>query len=218
MPRFSARLSARPTAQSLAPLNLSTAHDPDVLQFVERLSGQDVRTCYQCGKCAAGCPLATAMDLAPQQIIRALQLGQPDLALDSDTLWLCVSCQTCMARCPCEVDLPRLMDALRVWAIANGRLPAQREIAQFHRVFLKSIELTGRVYEVGLTGGYNLTSGHMFTGFDLALPMVRKGKIKPLPQRVRARTEVAGIFRRAEELRAREARPAGTDAEGGAKP
>ncbi len=141
MPRFAASLSARPAAQSSAPLNLSTAHDPDLLQFVERISGQDVRACYQCGKCAAGCPLAPAMDLPPQQVIRALQLGQPDLALDSDTLWLCVSCQTCVTRCPCEVDLPRLMDALRVWAIARGRLPAQREIAQFHRVFLILKEL-----------------------------------------------------------------------------
>ncbi len=218
MPRFAASLSARPAAQSSAPLNLSTAHDPDLLQFVERISGQDVRACYQCGKCAAGCPLASAMDLPPQQVIRALQLGQPDLALDSDTLWLCVSCQTCVTRCPCEVDLPRLMDALRVWAIANGRLPAQREVAQFHRVFLKSIELSGRIYEVGLTGGYNVTSGHLFNGFDLALPLIRKGKIKPLPQRVRAQAEIAGIFRRAEEVRTREARPAMTDAKGEERP
>ncbi|MFZ1238119.1 MAG: 4Fe-4S dicluster domain-containing protein, partial [Anaerolineae bacterium] len=160
--------------------------------------------CYQCAKCAAGCPLAAAMDLAPQQIIRALQLGQPDLALHSQTLWLCVGCQTCATRCPCNVELPRIMDALRLWAETHGPQPTPRDIPTFHHVFLKSVELTGRAYEIGLIGGYNLLSRHLLSGFDLAPPMLRRGKIKLLPQRVRARREIAGIFRRADEVRRRQ--------------
>jgi len=147
------------------------------------------------------------MDLQPQQILRALQLGQTDLIFASDTLWLCVSCQTCVTRCPCEVDLPRVMDALRSWAIVHHHAASQREVVAFQRTFIKSIELTGRVYEVGLIGGYNVTSGHLFSSFDLAAPMVLKGKIKPLPKRVKAMDEVAGIFRRAREVQEREAQP-----------
>jgi len=173
----------------------------EAIDFVERVSGQTLAACYQCAKCAAGCPLAAAMDLAPQQIIRALQLGQPDLALHSQTLWLCVGCQTCATRCPCNVELPRIMDALRLWAEAHGPRPTPPDIPTFHHVFLKSVELTGRAYEIGLIGGYNVLSRHLLSGFDLAPPMLRKGKIKPLPQRVQARAEIAGIFRRAAEVR-----------------
>jgi heterodisulfide reductase subunit C len=176
----------------------------EIRTFVERMSGQLLRECYQCGKCAAGCPLGRVVDLSPQQILRALQLGQPELALDSKALWLCVGCQTCVTRCPCEVDLPRVMDALRAWATMEGRGAALREAPIFHRVFLKSIELTGRAYEAGLTGAYNLLSRHFFATTDLALPMILRGKIKPFPRRIRARAEVAGIFERAAALRERE--------------
>jgi heterodisulfide reductase subunit C len=174
----------------------------DVIRFVETASGQTLRDCYQCSKCAAGCPLGRAVDLSPQQIIRALQLGQIDVALDSRGLWMCVGCQTCVTRCPCEFDLPRVMDALRTYALATRHPVALREVAVFHQVFLKSIELLGRVYEVGLIGGYNTLSGHLFDSLDLGLPMFVRGKIKPIPQHVKARSEVAAIFERAEAKRA----------------
>jgi heterodisulfide reductase subunit C len=183
---------------------LDAAAAREVVAFVEAASGQSLCECYQCAKCAAGCPLGRAVDLSPQQIIRALQLGRADLALDSRGLWLCVGCQTCVTRCPCQVDLPRVMDALRTYALATRHPVAIGEVAVFHKVFLKSIELLGRVYEVGLIGGYNTLSGHLFDSVDLGWPMLLRGKIKPLPQRVRARREVAAIFERAEARRARE--------------
>jgi heterodisulfide reductase subunit C2 len=195
----------------------SPASAQDVTRFVEQMSGQVLRECYQCAKCAAGCPLGRAVDLSPQQLVRALQLGQADVALDSKALWLCVGCQTCATRCPCEVDVPRVMDALRAWALASGRTAAEREVTTFHRVFLKTVEMMGRVYEVGLIGGYNLLSGHLFDSLDLGWPMVRRGKIRPFPARVRARAEVAAIFERAERVRARE-RNAAQEAARGATP
>jgi heterodisulfide reductase subunit C len=177
----------------------------EVVAFVEATSGQKLRECYQCSKCAAGCPLGRAVDLSPQQIIRALQLGQADLALDSRGLWMCVGCQACVTRCPCEIDLPRVMDALRAYALATHRPAALREVGVFHRVFLESIKRLGRVYEIGLIGGYNMLSGHLFDSMDLGWPMLVRGKVKPLPPRVRARREVAAIFARAEARRAKEA-------------
>jgi heterodisulfide reductase subunit C len=197
-------------------LRLPSPAFSEVVAFVEAVSGQALHDCYQCGKCAAGCPLGRATDLSPQQVIRALQLGQSDVALDSRGLWLCVGCQTCVTRCPCEIDLPRVMDALRVWAMANGRRATQREVPIFHRVFLKTVELFGRAYEVGLIGGFNTLSGHLFGSADLGWPMFVRGKLKPIPNRTRARNEVAAIFKRAEVLRARECAVA-RDAEGGAR-
>jgi heterodisulfide reductase subunit C len=186
------------------PLRLAPFASSGVLAFVSATSGQTLNDCYQCGKCAAGCPLARATDLSPQQVIRALQLGQPDVALDSRAIWLCVGCQTCVTRCPCEIDLPRVMDALRVWAMANQRHATQREVPIFHRVFLKSVQLLGRAYEVGVVGGFNTFSGHFFGSADLGWPMFVRGKLKPIPQHIRGRAEVAAIFQRAEAMRGRE--------------
>jgi heterodisulfide reductase subunit C len=96
------------------------------------------------------------------------------------------------------------MDALRAYALATRRPAALREVTVFHSVFLESIKRLGRVYEVGLIGGYNTLSGHLFDSVDLAWPMLVRGKVKPLPPRVRARRDVTAIFERAEARRARD--------------
>jgi heterodisulfide reductase subunit C len=94
--------------------------EEDVIAEIKAISGEDVRACYQCGKCTAGCPLATAMDLMPNQIIRLLQLGEHEQVLKSGTIWQCASCLTCAARCPKEVDPARVMDALRTILMRQG--------------------------------------------------------------------------------------------------
>jgi heterodisulfide reductase subunit C len=89
----------------------------DLVRRVEEISGQDLLACYQCGECSAGCPVAFAMDMLPSQVIRLVQLGQVEEALDSETIWFCAACQTCYARCPKGVDLSRIMEALREIAL-----------------------------------------------------------------------------------------------------
>ena len=86
---------------------------------VEEISGQDLLACNQCGKCSAGCPIVAEMDLLPSQVIRMAQLGMEEV-LESNTVWICASCLTCVARCPKGVDLPRLMEALRQVALRQG--------------------------------------------------------------------------------------------------
>ena len=79
---------------------------------VEELSGENVFACYQCGMCSAGCPLTEEMDRLPSQVIRDLQLDDPEL-LESNAMWVCASCLACEVRCPKGVDLAKLMEALR---------------------------------------------------------------------------------------------------------
>jgi heterodisulfide reductase subunit C len=86
----------------------------DFVQEIEKLSDQNVMSCYQCGKCSAGCPTASAMDLLPNQIIRLVQLGQEEDLIRSKTIWLCASCFTCEARCPKGIDVSKLLEAVRV--------------------------------------------------------------------------------------------------------
>ncbi len=94
--------------------------EDDVIAAIKEISGEDVRACYQCGKCTAGCPLAASMDLMPNQILRLLQLGEYEPVLQSRTIWQCASCLTCAARCPKEVDPARVMDALRTILMRQG--------------------------------------------------------------------------------------------------
>ena len=92
----------------------------DLVRRIEEISGQDLLACYQCGACSAGCPVAFAMDMLPSQVIRLVQLGQVEEALESETIWFCAACQTCYARCPKGVDLSRIMEALREIALQRG--------------------------------------------------------------------------------------------------
>ncbi len=86
--------------------------DPFVAK-VEELSGQNLLACYQCGKCSAGCPAVSEMDILPNQIIRYAQLGFKDELLRSKSIWICASCFTCNARCPKGINIAEVIEAIR---------------------------------------------------------------------------------------------------------
>jgi len=92
----------------------------DFVKKVEEISGETLPSCYQCGKCSAGCPMSSAMDLMPNQIVRLVQLGLEDDIANSKTIWLCASCLTCAVRCPRGVDLAKIMEALRLLTLREN--------------------------------------------------------------------------------------------------
>ena len=99
-------------------ISIDKVRGPFVRQ-VEEISGQNLLACNQCGKCSAGCPVVAAMDILPSQVIRMAQLGMEEV-LESNTIWICASCLTCVTRCPKGVDVPRLMEALRQVSLRKG--------------------------------------------------------------------------------------------------
>ncbi|MBF0207703.1 MAG: 4Fe-4S dicluster domain-containing protein, partial [Oligoflexia bacterium] len=74
---------------------------------------KEAAKCYQCGKCFAGCPLSSVMELSPTQIMRLLQIGEIEKVLQANTLWVCVACETCESRCPQQIKLVHHWDVLR---------------------------------------------------------------------------------------------------------
>jgi len=177
-------------------LNFSRAA-ADGAQFVkevERLSGQRLTNCYQCGKCTAGCPLAFSMDLMPHQVIRLIQLGLREEALDNRAVWLCSTCATCSTRCPRNVDLAGLMDALRIMARREGRTGKGAGAALFHHIFLDSVRRHGRAHELGIGLKHNLRTGKLFKDSDLARGLLVRGRLRFRPSRIKGAAEVSRIF------------------------
>ncbi len=94
-------------------ITMRAGSGPDeLLHKVEVLSEQHLANCYQCGTCAATCPLAAQMDLLPDMLIRHLLFGLPGV-LERRTLWVCVGCESCTDRCPRGIDVARIIEALR---------------------------------------------------------------------------------------------------------
>ncbi len=157
---------------------------------------QDVSLCYQCGKCSAGCPVRYYMDIAPNKVVRLIQLGFYEDALNSDTPWLCAGCLTCSTRCPKEFDLAKFMDAVREIAIEKGVDIKQKNIIKFHKAFLDQIKSHGRAYEVGLVAEYKMKTMDLFQDVDSAPGMYFKGKLGLLPHNIKDRKGVKSIFKK----------------------
>jgi heterodisulfide reductase subunit B len=132
-------------------------------------------------------------DLAPNQIMRAAQLGMEDLIIDSKSPWLCASCQTCTTRCPQGIDIAKVMDFIVGEALATGVEPKVPEIALFNKVFLRDVDILGRSYELGLTLEMNMRTRQPFKDVGFGLNMIRHRKINFLPKIVRTRKRKAPI-------------------------
>jgi heterodisulfide reductase subunit C len=134
------------------------------------------------------------MDFLPHQVLRLLQLGKKDKVLGCRTIWLCASCQTCTTRCPKQVDLARVMDALRELALKEGRASQEKDTVAFQKIFLDWVRRTGRQFEGGLVGEYKLRTGHFFQDLDAAPKMM--GKLRKIPHRIRGQKAVEKIFKK----------------------
>ena len=150
-------------------------------KLIEKETGENVYLCYQCVKCTSGCPLAEHFDYTPNQIMRAIQLGQEEI-LSSKTIWLCASCQVCTTRCPQGIDVAKIMTCLMMIARRRGIKPAIPAMENFLKVFHRNAKLFGRSYEMALMVETNLRARDPLKDvFDLGLPMIMKGKISFLP-------------------------------------
>jgi heterodisulfide reductase subunit C len=146
-------------------------------ELLEGLKKENIQRCYQCAKCTSGCPTAYTMDFTPNRILKMLQLGMQEEVLSSSSIWFCISCETCVSRCPNEVNIPRIMDLLREYAIKSSRRIPEKGILAFHQGFLAGIKKHGRVHELGLLMGYKFKRFDLFSDLGLGIKMFAKGKI-----------------------------------------
>ncbi len=156
---------------------------------VVALSGQNPFRCYQCGNCTAGCPTAKHGDLLPHQVFRLLQLGEEESDLQvlrAMQPWICVGCQTCATRCPQELDLSRVMDAVRAEAIRLHTVPAAaRRPEIFNRTFVQQVMANGRLSEAELAIFCNLRNLNPMENAGALPALMRRGKFRLDGRRIR---------------------------------
>jgi heterodisulfide reductase subunit C len=135
-------------------LNVPESNDNDILdvssfdpgfrkEIVSEPGGERFMHCFSCGTCVAGCPVAgTTERYNPRRIVRMALLGMREQVLSSEFVWLCSACYTCHERCPQDVHVPELMNAIRNVAVRAGYTPD---------VFLTQLDILsdhGRLYEI----------------------------------------------------------------------
>lgn len=176
--------------------------DSPFMRAVERLSGERVRDCSQCGRCSAGCPVLPDVDVSPNRVIRMTQLGWEQGALCNEMVWACAGCGTCTGRCPMGLNIGRILDTLRAIAEHKGLVKARGaiEVRTFYRAFLDCVREFGRNSEVGLMGAYNINSGRLFTNVVKAPWFLLKSKIGLTVHKVDRLDRMQRTFQRIEVL------------------
>ncbi|MBI5642231.1 MAG: 4Fe-4S dicluster domain-containing protein [Deltaproteobacteria bacterium] len=90
------------------------------IRHLERISGEDLKKCYQCGNCSGGCPVSFEMDIAPSQVMRFLQLGRIEEVMKANSMRLCVGCLQCYSRCPKGCSVAAILEGLRQTTLRKG--------------------------------------------------------------------------------------------------
>ncbi len=106
--------------------------------------GEHIKKCFSCGTCTAGCPVREVTDLYnPRRIIRMALFGLKKEVLSGKFIWLCSSCYTCFERCPQDVKIPELMNAIKNIAVREGYLlPSTKMQLELLSSFGRLLEVT----------------------------------------------------------------------------
>ncbi|WP_207714104.1 hypothetical protein [Scytonema sp. UIC 10036] len=110
-----------------------------------------------------------------------VQRGEWEKVLQSNTLWLCTSCQICTSRCPRGVRPSDVIEAVKAIAIREG---INNDSTRFHQIFVELIEKRGILFEPELIhkyGGLPAMRQQALLGVQLAL----RGKLSLLPAKVK---------------------------------
>lgn len=135
------------------------------------------------------------MDFPPDQLIRMVQLGLKDQVLHSDAIWVCLGCETCVARCPNEIDILRVLDTLRETALRQNISGKEVDIPRFHKAFMYPIKVLGKQYELGLIG-YLIMRTLDLGDLGLGIKMILKNKLPFIPTRIKGIKQIKRIYDR----------------------
>jgi heterodisulfide reductase subunit D len=101
--------------------------DFDFTKEVEEAVETGLSTCFQCGTCTARCPTGRVSQYRSRRLFHMAQLGLKGRIFESDDLWSCTTCLTCMKNCPWEVKTTDAILKMRALAASSGHTRPEHE-------------------------------------------------------------------------------------------
>jgi len=191
--------------------------DPDIskplVEEVMERSGQNLLACYQCRRCAAGCPVGDETGVTPDRLIRMILLGERDEAINNLLVWKCVACYTCGTRCPNNIQTARINETLKQMSKESHQEPLSPSVAAFHEAFTTAASHLGRVNELEFMGLYEMKNTadmikrgewksaleEMKNQAKLGLSMTKNRRMHLGIEKVKGLSEVKRIYKKAKE-------------------
>jgi heterodisulfide reductase subunit C len=184
---------------------------PTLAREVAERSGQNLLACYQCRRCAAGCPVGAESGVTPDRLIRMLLLGDDQGALDNLLVWKCLACYTCGTRCPNDIQTARITEVLKQMSKKQHREPLLPKVAAFHGAFVKAAGQAGRfnelvgmgMYEMQVAaqelkrGGLKGVIDELKTQARLGSAMMKKKRMHVGYETVKKKSEIKALFKKA---------------------
>lgn len=169
---------------------------------VKRISRENVYLCYQCKICSSGCPTSYLMDFPPHRLVRAMQLGESALVLNSNSLWYCAQCHTCTARCPFDIDIAKVIRTLRLRLAKEKKFTNKKTLyhSLLENLFLNQVTKLGRIFELGLMIQFKLKTFQLFSDLILGAKMFGKGKMPFFPTKAKDLNKIKKMYKKAIEI------------------
>ena len=187
------------------------------LREVMERSGQDLQACYQCRRCAAGCPVGRESGVTPDILIRKVVMGLEDEALNNTLVWRCLSCYTCGARCPNDIQTSSINETLKHMSKERKLAPILPKVAFFHSSFVDNAAKSGRINEVSFMQAYEIkTTIHdlkkgrigeiikeVVGQAKLGVSMLSKKRMHFGSEKITRTDEIKGLYKKAKSYKGR---------------
>ena len=149
------------------------------------------------------------MEYPPRKIIAMIRAGMRGEVLSSNSMWFCLSCYMCTARCPRGVKPTEIAHALESLANQQGFRIRGTSTPTLYRSFVSSIKSNGRVHEFGMMLKFYLSIlpeliTHPIATIKMAplgLKLFSHKRLPLMPTRIKGREDLSRIIRKFREVR-----------------
>jgi len=201
---------------SSATVKFQPEYSQPILQEIMEKSGQNLLSCYQCRRCAAGCPVSEEAGVTPDRLIRMIVFGDKEQALNNLLVWRCVACYTCGTRCPNNIQTAKITETLKQISKKAHLEALTPKIASFHEAFMKSAMDNGRLsemdfmiaygkknarHELNKGGGWKAIIAELKGQAKLGLALYKKKRVHLGSEKVKNMAEIRKLSKKAEGLK-----------------
>ncbi len=104
--------------------------DPDFkFEIAREEGGEGILHCYACGSCTVRCPEQKVKpEFNPREVIRKALLGLKDEVFRSEFVWICSSHYLCLSKCPQDVNIKGIMNAVRNVRLEEESSPHKKKL------------------------------------------------------------------------------------------